>query len=92
MRTTSSNAQLLAVNGVRYTYYEGNLQNISWDTDSHRFIIEQGRTEPLSVYPENKYTSLLQQLLNAGTAEAAVAEFNAKVAQARQEAQAEKAD
>lgn len=82
MRTNHSNAESFSINGIHYMYYNENLHSISWNTPTHRFVIEQGRTEPLSAYPANKHTTFLYTLLNSETAEAAVAEFNASIAQA----------
>jgi len=67
-----------------FIYNGGELVSIAWKEGDHLFIIRAGKVESLSDYPAEKNT-LLTRLLNAETAEAAVAEFNAKVAQARAE-------
>lgn len=90
MRTNQSRGETCTINGIQYNYYAGNLYSIVWHTDTHRFTIEAGRTIPLSAYPNGMNATVLSRLLSAKTAEAAVAEFNASVALARQQAMAEK--
>ena len=74
------------IGGIEYAYYEGKLYNIKWQLDQRTIMIQAGsdyiHTSPLDG------DTFISRLLNKETAEAAVAEFNAKVAQAR----AEKAD
>jgi len=91
LRTSQNRAEFYSVNNILYEYYDGGLYSISWSTNTHSYTIKSGHTVRPYAYTGDKVT-LLSRLLNAETAEAAVAEFNAKVAQARQEAQAEKAD
>ena len=86
LRTTSAGDGYFYLGDIRYAFYEGKLYQIRWWIGEQEITIEPG-TPLLHEYPIRKKT-FLSQLLNAETAEAAVAEFNAKVAQARQEAQA----
>lgn len=72
------------INDIYFFYNAGNLVSIVWDDGEIRYKIRSGGTKSLSDYSIQKETPL-SRLLNAETAEAAVAEFNAKVAQARAE-------
>jgi len=71
------------IGDIEYAYYEGKLYNIKWKCDQRTIVLQAGsdyiHTSPLDG------DTFMSRLLNAETAEAAVAEFNAKVAQARAE-------
>ena len=71
------------VGDIRYAYYEGKLYNIRWSVGEKTALIQAAGGQ-LHTYPLGGNT-FMSRLLNAETAEAAVAEFNAKVAQARAE-------
>lgn len=90
LRFHKNNSGYYYVGNVRYAYYEGKLYNIRWNIDDRTLLIQR-YDDALHTYPMGGDT-FMSRLLNAETAEAAVAEFNAKVAQARQDAQLEKAD
>ena len=74
------------IGAIRYAYYEGKLYNIRWNVDNKTILIQAAGGQ-IHTYPIGGDT-FMNRLLNAQTAEAAVDEFNAKVAAAR----AEKAD
>ena len=71
------------VGNIRYAYYEGKLYNIRWSIGEKTALIQAAGGQ-LHTYPLGGNT-FMSRLLNAETAEAVAAEFNAKVAQARAE-------
>ena len=77
-------------NNIYFYYYNGILTQISWIEGEKLIKIQSFENDMLQTAEGDN--GFLTRLLSLETAEAAVAEFNAKVIQAKQEAQAEKAD
>ena len=67
-------------NDVEYLYWNGKVTRISWSTPS-RFISIIASTETYFPNFNQRNTSLINSLLNAETAPAAIAEFSRKVSQ-----------
>ena len=78
-------------NDIYYAFRDGNLVQVLFPSGNDIIAISGSDFEPFKEYPIQKNPQIAR-LLDTQTAEAAVAEFNAKVAQARQDAQLEKAD
>lgn len=83
LRFNGNHSGYYYVGNVRYAYYEGKLYNIRWTIDDRTILIQAGK-DYLHNYPLGVET-FMSRLLNAETAEATVAEFNAKIAAARQD-------
>jgi len=76
---------------ILYNYYNSSLEQVILTAGNSTISISLAHDKDFSDYQINADT-FLGSLLNTETAEIALAELNAKVAQARQEARAEKAN
>lgn len=83
LRSCSSKKGVYTANGISYYYSRGKLRRIAWQFDK-QWILVDSTNNRYAEYPITDET-LVGRLLNTETAEAAVVEFNAKVAQARAE-------
>ena len=79
LRRSSEDEGVYSIGNLKYVYVEGKLSQIFWSTQNNNFMIEgTDLYEWLDSYSGEK-PSLINSLLNAETAPAAIAEFNRKV-------------